>query len=191
MNKFKTVVISLSAAALIGCGDEGADDEVVVSEEAIQADVSKNLDMSQIPDAETALKEAAGITEEEAAPGGAPGAAPTAGMNGVLVEETEGEGGISTTTPLALMQQAVEFYHSPTERGLDDYIEDQLGKMNFETEQGYDRARAQLEEKMKIPPLQSLDGLVKARIIARIPPAPEGKKWSYNPGTKKVSLEDL
>lgn len=204
MKTFKLIVISLSAAALIGCGGDADDSAVVVSEEAIQKDLAK-IDEVEIPDIETVLNNAAGIKDGAAGapppgpgappPGpGAPGAPPApaagAGEIGVMIEE-QSEGGTLVSSPLQLMQQAVQFYHSPTERGLDDQIEEILGKMNFETEQGMDRARAKLEAQMQIPPLQSLDGLVKARIIARIPPAPDGKQWAYDPATKIVSLKDL
>ena len=73
--------------------------------------------------------------------------------------------------------------------GIDDLIENQLGNLNFETEQAEDRAREILEAKYKITPLQSLDGLVKAQILGAIPPAPDGKTWKYDVDTKTVSLE--
>lgn len=103
-----------------------------------------------------------------------------------MIEET-----IAAAAPLKLLQQAIDYYHSRTERGIDEKIEAALGAMEFETEQGMDRARAKLEAQMRIPPLQSLEGLVKERIITKVPPAPDGKKWSYDPSTRKVSLEDL
>jgi hypothetical protein len=87
------------------------------------------------------------------------------------------------------MQEAVDFYHSPAERGIDSLIDKAMEDMEFQTEQAQDRARAILEQKYQIPPMKSLEDLVKARILAKIPEAPGGKQWKYDAATKTVSLE--
>ena len=194
MNKLKLVAFSLTAAAMIGCGGDGEDVLETVSEDVIQADLAKNLDESKLPDADAAMAMLDKDTEAEAgplAPGEAPPPPSKPATFGTALEQVE-EAGVPTKSPLALMQEAVEFYHSPTERGFERIVEAELAKMDFNTEQAYDRAEAILEAKyMKVAPLPSLDGLVKARILAKIPAAPNGKKWAYDVDTKKVSLQDL
>ena len=194
MNRLKLIAFSLSAAAMIGCGGDDDDLLEVVTEEQIQADLEKNLDEAKLPDIETALamedQDLPG-EEVELAPGEAPPPPKKPATFGAALEQDE-EGGVATKSPLELMQQAVDYYHSPTERGMESVIEAQLAKMEFETEQAFDRAEAILEAKyMKVTPLKNLEDLVKARILAKIPAAPNGKKWAYDAASKKVSLEDL
>ncbi len=182
----------MASLLFMGCGGDDATEGEPVTEEIIQADLDKNLDESKLPSLEEAMKaEESGAGAANAAPptpGGAPAApaAPTAVVG--AIDNTDGSGNMNKT-PLQLMQEAVDFYHSPAERGIDSLIDKAMENMEFQTEQAQDRARALLEQKYQIPPMKSLDDLVKARILAKIPEAPGGKQWKYDAATKTVSLE--
>lgn len=182
----------MASLMFVGCGGDDAPEGETVTEEIIAADLQDNLDESKLPSMEEVMAaDQSGAAAEGGAPPtpGAPGvpAAPSAEVVGAI-DNTDGEGNMSKT-PLELMQEAVDFYHSPAERGIDSLIDKAMEDMEFQTEQAQDRARAILEQKYQIPPMKSLEDLVKARILAKIPEAPGGKQWKYDAATKTVSLE--
>jgi len=194
MKKYTTAVICMASLMFVGCGGDDAPEGEPVTEEIIQADLDKNFDEASLPSVEDmmAKEQAGGDAAGDAPPlPGAPGApAAPAGGGEVLgaIDNTDGEGNMSKT-PLQLMQEAVDFYHSPAERGIDSLVDKAMENMEFQTEQAEERARAILEQKYQIPPMKSLEDLVKARILAKIPEAPGGKQWKYDAATKTVSLE--
>ncbi|HEY1174170.1 MAG TPA: hypothetical protein VGH19_22585 [Verrucomicrobiae bacterium] len=53
---------------------------------------------------------------------------------------------------------------------------------------GYERTRASQSDGTPWPPLTSLDQLVAYRFVSRLPAAPVGQKFVYDPQTGKVSL---
>ena len=182
----------MASLLFAGCGGEEVEEEVI-SEEIIQADLNENFDEAKVPSIEDAM------AAEMAANGSGGGAAapPIPGAPAAPAASTAVEGAIDNMdsdgnvvkTPLELMQEAVAFYHSPAERGIDSLIDKAMENMEFQTEQAEERAREILEQKYQIPPMKSLEDLVKARILAKIPKAPDGKQWKYDPATKTVSLE--
>jgi hypothetical protein len=181
----KLPIATLCAASLFfaGCGGDDTPESEKVSEEVIQADLEQNFDESSVPSLEEIMKEEAPPATAAAPTPGAPAAAPVGQL-----DNTDGEGNMSKT-PLQLMQEAVDFYHSPAERGIDSLVDKAMENMEFQTEQAYEAARAKIEQKYQIKPMQSLDDLVKARILGKIPEAPGGKQWKYDPTTKTVALE--
>jgi len=188
MKKVKFLSFCVASAVLVGCGGDETPEEERVTEAVIQQDLADNFDESALPELDAAMDQARSGGGDAPAP--APGeAAPAPGTEGDAVSTTDGEGNM-VRTPLQMMQEAVDFYHSPDERGIPDMIDNMLANMEFQTEQAMDLARQKLEQKyMNIPPLQDLEGLVKAKVLAKIPDAPEGKQWKYDAATKTVSLE--
>lgn len=53
---------------------------------------------------------------------------------------------------------------------------------------GYERTRASQTDGTPWPPLTNLDQLVTHRVVSRLPAAPPGQKFVYDPQTGKVSL---
>ncbi len=191
MKKYTTAAICMASLMFAGCGGDDAPEGETVTEEIIQADLNENFDEASLPSVEDMMaKEQAGGDAAGGAPPlpGAPAAPAGGGEVLGAIDNTDGEGNMSKT-PLQLMQEAVDFYHSPAERGIDSLVDKAMENMEFQTEQAEERARAILEQKYQIPPMKSLEDLVKARILAKIPEAPGGKKWKYDAATKTVSLE--
>lgn len=188
MKKVKFLSFCVASAVLVGCGGDDVPEEEVVTEAVIQQDLADNLDESSLPDLDAAMEQS--LAGGADAPAPTPGeAAPPPSSDGDAVSTMDSEGNV-VRTPLQMMQQAVDFYHDPAERGIEDMIANMLANMEFQTEQAMDMAQQKLEAKyMNIPPLQDLEGLVKARVLAKIPDPPAGKQWKYDPATKKVSLE--
>ena len=84
-----------------------------------------------------------------------------------------------------LLNEAITYYYDPTARGIDQKIEALLARMDIRSEKEEYLARKQLEAKYAIPPLQSLDQLVSAKIIARLPEPRPGKKFVLEGGVAK------
>ncbi len=53
---------------------------------------------------------------------------------------------------------------------------------------GYERTRASQSDGTPWPPLTDLNQLVTYRMVSRLPAAPAGQKFVYDPQTGKVSL---
>jgi len=62
-----------------------------------------------------------------------------------------------------------------------------LDYMNLIVE-GYERTRAGMTEGTPWPPITDLNQLVQVGYVKRLPAAPEGQKFQFNPETKKVTL---
>ncbi|MCD6050489.1 MAG: hypothetical protein K0Q55_1892 [Verrucomicrobia bacterium] len=57
--------------------------------------------------------------------------------------------------------------------------------------QGYERTRAGRDPGQELPPLTNINQLVTMRLVQRLPAAPAGQKFVFDPATGKVSLAPL